>query len=46
MVIEISSFDFKYFVILIFILKVRDMAASVQVTIGFHTNFGGLSVLY
>ena len=37
LVIELSPFDFKYCVILIYRLKVNDM----QVTFDFHTNCGG-----
>ena len=42
--IEVSPFDFKYCVILIYRQKVSDGTGFMQVNFGFHTNRGGLSV--
>ena len=38
-----SLFDFKYYVILIYRLKVSDRAGFIQVIFGFHLKCGGSS---
>ena len=40
---EVSPFDFKYCVLLIYRLKVSDRAAGFA-TLGLHKNYGGLSM--